>query len=92
MKTFTNTRIEKANAIKAQIDQTAPVAKWGFTAAVWTKVVPGPATLVRVYVNDKKGKAAAILIIADDGEIIAEWQAGHSMTRNELKAAIQEVR
>ena len=90
-------RIEKANAIKAQIDQTVPVAKWGFTAAVWTKIVPGanacdPKTLVRVYVNDKKAKAAAIIIIGEDGKLTAGWQSGHSLTRNELKAAIPEVR
>ena len=91
-------RIEKANAIKAQIDQTVPVAKWGFTAAVWTKIVPGakacdpPKTLVRVYVNDKKAKAAAIITIGEDGKLTGNWQRGHSLTRNELWAAIPEVR
>lgn len=81
-------RLEKANSIKAVIDQTKPVTEWRFTSNVWIS----PKGDIRVYVNDKKNKPAAVLVIGPDGTITPQWQAGHSLTRNEIKAAIQELR
>ena len=56
-----------------------------FGAAVWTSLKGD----VRVYVNDKKRNASAILIIDQDGNVNPQWQPGHSMTRNELRAALE---
>jgi hypothetical protein len=81
-------RIEKAESLKALIDKTKPVIEWGFASAVWCNLKGD----IRVYVNDKKRKAAAVFAIDADGKVKAEWQTGHSLTRNELKAAIPEVR
>ena len=78
-------RVAKANEIKAKIDQTKPVTSWGFTVSVWTSLKGD----VRVYVNDKKRSAAAILIVDQDGNVTPEWQSGHSMTRNEIKSALE---
>jgi hypothetical protein len=80
-------RVAKAKEIKSQIDHTKPVTNWGFTANVWTRP-DSQGGLVRVYVNDKKNKPAAIIHVGLDGEVTAEWQKGHSMTRDELRAAL----
>ena len=77
-------RIETAKSLKAAIDKTKPVTDWGFSATVWNNLKGD----IRVYVNDKKRLAAAIFLIDQDGNVTAQWQAGHSMTRNELRAAL----
>jgi hypothetical protein len=65
--------------LKAIIDTTKPVTEWRMTATVQGN---------QVIVRDRKGKAAAILEIGVDGKVSGKWQAGHSMTRNELAARL----
>jgi hypothetical protein len=87
-----NLRIERANEIKAIVDRTKPVTAWGMTASVWTspqaKDDKDKPRNVRVYVNDKKRQQAAVIVINEDGSLSAEWQKGHSLTRDELRAAL----
>jgi hypothetical protein len=77
-------RIGIAENLKTRLLKTVPVADWGFTVAVWA---PDGGNSVRVYVNDKKRKTAAIAIVDPDGFTQWQWQPGHSMTRDAIKAA-----
>lgn len=72
-------QLTKAHEIKAIIDTLKPVTEWHMTAKVWNA-----AHVARVYVNDPKGKTAAIINIDKAGQVTAKWQPGHSMTRNEI--------
>ena len=78
-------RVEKAESLKSVIDQTKPVTEWGHRCNVWTSLKGD----VRVYVNDRKDKASAILIVETDGNVTLQSQPGHSMTRHELIAALK---
>jgi hypothetical protein len=78
-------RVAKAEELKAAIDRTRPVTEWKMTAAVLTNLKGD----VRVCVNDRKGKPAAILVVDQDGKVNPEWQKGHSLTRDELRSALQ---
>lgn len=77
-------RVQLAETIKATIQKSKPVLEWGFAVNVWTSIKGD----VRVYVNDSKRKAAAIIIIDQDGIVRADWLPGHSMTRCELKSIL----
>jgi len=78
-------RIAKAKDLKAVIDQTKPVTEWGHSCIVWTSLKGD----VRVYVNDRKRKASAILIVDLDGRVTLQGQPGNSLTRNEIVAALK---
>lgn len=77
-------QVAKAAELKAKIDTLRPVTDWKFSSRIWT----GANNNVRVYVNDKKGKTAAVLIVHENCTVTPEWQAGHSMTRNEISAVL----
>lgn len=77
-------QLDKANTIKALVDASKPVTEWGMTSNIWARPDGNGGHVVRVYLNTKKRKLAAILNISDKGLVTAEWQPGHSMTRNEL--------
>jgi hypothetical protein len=66
--------------IKAIVDTTKPVTEWHMTATVQGN---------SIIVKDRKGKTAATLDIdPSNGKVSGKWQAGHSLTRNELSARL----
>lgn len=81
-------QLDKANEVKALVDASKPVIEWGMTSNIWTAPDGHGGYRVRVYVNDKKRKSAAVISVSADGSVSAEWQSGHSMTRNELRGVL----
>ena len=84
-KSMTQTELIKVvHKLAEEVSSTKPCTAWRFTAKAWTAI--GAA---RVYVNDRKGRMVAILIInPEDGSITGIWQPGYSLTRNELQKAL----
>ncbi len=78
-------RVQKAEDLKLAIEQTKPVVEWGHAVNVWTSLRGD----VRVYVNDRKRKPSAILVVDADGRVTLQGQPGHSLTRNELVNALK---
>jgi uncharacterized protein YggU (UPF0235/DUF167 family) len=78
------TKVERAEQLKAKAEATA-IGKWGFAVNVWTSP---DGKIVRVYVNDRKRKAAAFAEIADDLTVTVTGLAGGSLSRAELTKAV----